>query len=222
MLSKPLALQSVRTHRPSLWQCEWEGFKSYCLCTVTKKPPLHLSVSTDKAIAILIFSVKWDLSTIIYSFPVFVCVGCFWQQILVGAEELWLLFSLCQNTQEPPRTQNTEQHLVCELSRGRHTRGKMLTFVNIFTTYSTSALYHRHILHKVWKLTGMKSPHEGREFIQLNYNTYFWVLRYKCMRKGKPCKMSGVSAAVGRSLCASVCVCVLYETSVYISGRMWW
>lgn len=37
MLSKPLALQLVRMRRPSFWQCERAGLKSYCLCTVTKK-----------------------------------------------------------------------------------------------------------------------------------------------------------------------------------------
>lgn len=88
-------------------------------------PSPHLLVLTDKVMVIVIFFFQWS-GTLPLSSSHFLCEErhlrrCFWQLISVWTEELWLLFSLCQNPQEPQWTQNTEQHLVCEQNRRRDT-----------------------------------------------------------------------------------------------------
>lgn len=91
-----------------------------CLC---------LLVSTDRAIVIFspfspVEARPFHHHPLISCVRRWACTGRFWQQILVWAEELWLLLPLCQNTQERPWTWNAEQHLVCEPNWGQHTRGR--------------------------------------------------------------------------------------------------
>lgn len=149
-----------------------------------------------------LFSVKWDLSTIIHSFPVRgaePALGAFGNRYWF---ELWLLLPLCQNTQEPRWTRNAEQHLVCELNWGRHARGKNAPICQHIHIMSASALYHRHV--HVSSLTWIKSV--------------FWVLRCMCMRRGKPCKMMGLNAWVRGSLHACMCVYVCCIRHVFTQG----
>lgn len=128
MLSKPLAPRSVWTHQPS-FLAEWTGSsESYCLLA------LSAFVGVNRWSDCEFFPVKWDLSTIIHSFPVWGAEptsGAFGNRYRSEAAELWLLFSLCRNTREP---WNTEQHLVCEPHRGGEASRKTLAFVNISTT----------------------------------------------------------------------------------------
>lgn len=75
MLSKLLAMQLLRTHRPSFWQCEREGLMSYCLCAVTiKNPSAICCVSTDKVIWIFFFSEVGPF----YYYPLISCVCIRW------------------------------------------------------------------------------------------------------------------------------------------------
>lgn len=182
-------------------------------------PPPHTQTHLCRQIKRLwfwfFFSVKWDLSTIIHSFPVWggePALGAFGNRYWFWAEKPWLLFPLCQNTQEPPWTRNTEQHLVCELNWGR----KNAYICQYIHNMSPSALYHRHALHKVLSVSKDKRDEISRWDLTQAKEVYFWV--WSCMwRRGKPCKRNTVSAWVWRSLIVHVRV-----LSVCTSGLMWW
>lgn len=156
MLSKPLAPQSVRAHRPGSWaracDCFWVPLSLHCEIMIKKKCWYWQKQWFN------FFFLLWS-GTLLLSSSHFLCEEkslrhCFWHLILAWAEELWLLFSLCQNPQEPGWTQNTERHLVRELNWRR--RGKKCF------SHSPAAQTRLVCIRSKWKWNGMESYYDAR------------------------------------------------------------
>lgn len=84
-------------------------------------------------------------------FPRSSALEAFGERHCVWADELRSLFSLRQNNREPPRTQNTEQHLV---SVGKKKRKKKCSRSSTHPQHTESRFTRRtrSVLHKVWSV----------------------------------------------------------------------
>lgn len=156
MLSKPLALQSVRMHRPSFWQCERAGFEVLLSLHRDKKKKKTLCICWCRQIKWLwfrFFSAKWDPSAIIHSFPVWgaePALGAF-------GSRYWFELRSCDYYSHCARTHRSHGGRkkywaapgVWAKLRKTH-NGKNARICQYIHNIHTGALYHSHKLHKVF------------------------------------------------------------------------
>lgn len=162
MLSKPLALQSVRMHRPRFWQCERAGLKSYCLYTVTKKA---LCICWCRQIKWLWFRFFQRSGTFPLSSTHFLCEAQSLRWVLLATdiglswEAVIIILTVPEHTGATVDTKYWAAPGVWAKLRKTHKR-KALAFVNVSTTYARVLYTTPQGFISFSKLKGMKSPHE--------------------------------------------------------------